>query len=156
MPRLVAVQPQGCAPVVRSALGLPPLDGEVQTTVSGLQVADPPDGDLALEAINASHGSAVMVSDAAVHAAQRALARDEGIFAEPAGAASLAGLLAEAAAGKIARGSVAVCVVTGTGFKDLRSFPSTDDVPVLDADRLDELGELAGRLLEERMTRSAV
>jgi threonine synthase len=155
-PRLVAVQPEGCAPVVRSALGLPPRNGEVTTTVSGLQVADPPDGDLAVEAITASEGSAVMVSDAAVHAAQRALARDEGIFAEPAGAASLAGLLTEADAGNIARGSVAVCVVTGTGFKDLRTFPVADDVPVLDVQDLDQLGDIAGRMLLEQVHRSGV
>ena len=97
-----------------------------------------------------------MVSDAAVHAAQRALARDEGIFAEPAGAASLAGLLAEAEVGKIARGSVAVCVVTGTGFKDGRAFTTGDAPPVLDVERLDQLGDIAGRMLEERMTRNAV
>ncbi len=155
-PRMVAVQPEGCAPVARSALGLPALDGEVSTAVSGLQVADPPDGDLALQAIAASGGSAIMVSDAAVQAAQHALASDEGIFTEPAGAASLAGLLADASAGSIPPGTVAVCLITGTGFKDPQAFAAHGDSPVLDVSDLGRLGDLAAGLLEQQTSRSGV
>jgi threonine synthase len=58
------------------------------------------------------------VSDEAVWDAQRRLARDEGIFTEPAGAAALAGALQAASEGLVAPDSHVVCLVTGTGFKD--------------------------------------
>ncbi len=142
-PRMIAVQPEGCAPIVRAALRLPPDTDAVTTAVSGLQVADPPDSDLALEAIDASQGSAVAVSDDAVWEAQRALARDEGIYAEPAGAASLAGLIADALAKRMPPGAVAVCLVTGTGFKAPGGFEATGAPLTLDLADLDRLGSLA-------------
>jgi threonine synthase len=153
-PGMVAVQPEGCAPVARAVLGLPPADTPVTTAVSGLQVSDPPDADLAQDAIAASKGSAVLVSDDAIRAARRALARDEGIFAEPAGAASLAGLLVDLRAGAVSPGAHVVCLITGTGFKDASGLSATGAAPVLAVDELDRLGSLAASLVEQRASRS--
>lgn len=95
-----------------------------------------------------------MVSDESVHAAQRVLARDEGIFAEPAGAASVAGLVADVRAGKMPSGATAVCLITGTGFKDASTFSTAGAVPVLAVDGLDRLGNLAAALVEKRTSGS--
>ena len=64
-----------------------------------------------------SGGTGHVVRDEDVYGWQRRLAREEGIFSEPAGAVALAGL-ARAAAGEIGRDSRVVCLVTGSGFKD--------------------------------------
>jgi threonine synthase len=136
---------------VRAASGSPLAATTPTTAVSGLQVGDPPDGDLVLQALKASDGWAVAVSDAEVYAAQQRLAREEAIFAEPAGAAALAGLLADASAGRISLGDVVACLITGSGFKDPAQLASRTLPPVLDVDELDELGTLA----EESLTRTA-
>jgi threonine synthase len=140
-PRIVAVQPEGCSPVVQMHHGLPRSTG-VTTTVSGLQVAAPPDADLVLDALRASNGAAVAVSDAEVYAAQRRLAREEAIFTEPAGAAAVAALLAGAARGVIGRGETVVCLITGSGFKDAAQLAIADPIPVLDVEELHRLGEV--------------
>jgi threonine synthase len=71
-----------------------------------------------LHAINESHGTAETVSDKEILEAQRDLASKEGIFVEPASAASIAGLRKSREAGKIDRSDLVVCVTTGHGLKD--------------------------------------
>jgi threonine synthase len=62
------------------------------------------------------------VADEIVWSWQARLAREEGIFSEPAGAVALAGLEQAVARGEIAHDEHAVCLVTGSGFKDERSL----------------------------------
>jgi threonine synthase len=72
---------------------------------------------------------------------QRRLAREEGIFCEPAGAVSVVGALAAAAGGEIQTDEVCVCLVTGSGFKDLASveqFASSAACPTVDWQQLGE------------------
>jgi threonine synthase len=88
------------------------------TKVSGLQVPNVVDGDLALTECRATGGSGHVVSDELVWETQRRLAREEGIFTEPAGATALAGALLAAREGRVHRDGQIVCLVTGTGFKD--------------------------------------
>jgi threonine synthase len=97
------------------------------TSVSGLQVPDLLDATPALLACRASGGTGHLVSDEAVYEAQRRLAREEGVFCEPAGAVALAGLLAAREAGEISPGARCVCVVTGSGFKDETSLERMAD-----------------------------
>jgi threonine synthase len=117
-PRLVAVQPAGC-PTLRRALGgdFSGLDRPSSTTISGLQVAVLFDGRGAVEAVRASGGHLVEVSDEEVFAAQELLARD-GLLVEPAGAAALAGAIVDARAGRIGADESVVLVATGAGYKD--------------------------------------
>lgn len=68
------------------------------------------------------NGLGLAVSDEDVYAARQMLLDREGIFAEPAGAASLAGLIAGVKAGQIDRHCRIVCLVTGSGFKDPSSI----------------------------------
>ena len=80
-----------------------------------IECGDPIDGRKALAAIRESGGFAESVTDNETLRARDMLARKEGLFAEPAGAVSLAGLLKSADA--IKRGSSVVCIVTGHGLK---------------------------------------
>ena len=88
------------------------------TKISGLQVPNVIDGHLALTECRATGGTGHAVDDEAVWDAQRRLAREEGIFTEPAGATALAGALQAAREGLVALDAHVVCLVTGTGFKD--------------------------------------
>lgn len=90
--------------------------------ISGLQVGSIIDGHETLAACRASGGTGYLVSDEEVFSWQRRLAREEGIFSEPAGVVALAGLARAAGAGKIDPKSRVVCLVTGGGFKDEVSF----------------------------------
>ncbi|HET9014028.1 MAG TPA: threonine synthase [Thermomicrobiaceae bacterium] len=120
LPTLTVVQAEGCAPIVRSwerGTDLVPVDA-VDTAISGVQLASPPDGDALLSALRADDGAAVGVSDDAALWAQARLAGEEGIFVEPAAALAYAGLLADLAAGRVDGDDAIVCVLTGSGFKD--------------------------------------
>lgn len=89
------------------------------TQISGLQVASVIDGDAVIQACRASGGTGQVVEDEAVWAMQRRLAMEEGIFCEPAGAVALVGALKALRAGELSKTARVVCLVTGTGFKDM-------------------------------------
>ncbi len=95
--RLIAVQSTGCAPVVRAwergEDRITPWE-QPHTLAAGLQVPRLFADRLVLRALRETHGAAVAVPDAAIVEARALLARQEGIFAAPEGAATLAGLLA--------------------------------------------------------------
>jgi threonine synthase len=92
------------------------------TTVSGLQVPNVLDGDEVIRACRACGGNGHPVPDELIYAAQRRLAREEGIFTEPAGATALAGVIAAASRGELRPDERIACTITGIGFKDERSL----------------------------------
>ena len=117
VPRLYGVQAEGAAPLVRGR----PVD-RPQTLASAIRIGRPVYGEKALAAVRDTGGRVLAVSDEEILAAQRLLARLEGVFVEPASASSVAGLL------KLARGDEpgwevpegpVVCVLTGHGLKDV-------------------------------------
>lgn len=120
MPRVHAVQPAGCATVVgpfqRGENLIRPV--ESTTRISGLSVPFDIDGTLALENLRKFGGQGFAVMDDEVFEAQRALFESEGIYAEPAGAAALAGLQRAIRERTLDPGESVVCLVTGHGFKD--------------------------------------
>ncbi|MEX2170935.1 MAG: pyridoxal-phosphate dependent enzyme [Pirellulales bacterium] len=97
------------------------------TTISGLQVPSVIDGNEVIEACRTSGGTGHTVTDDEVFAMQQRLAREEGIFCEPAGAVAAAGALAAAARDEIGSEDAVVCLVTGSGFKDLASAERLTD-----------------------------
>ena len=119
-PRIECVQPEGNAtiagPLQRGESTAVAV--ECTSAVSGLQVPSVIDGQVALMAVRTSGGTGHLVPDRDVWSAQRRLAQEEGLFAEPAGATPLAGVLHAAASGYLAPEAVIVCLVTGVGFKD--------------------------------------
>ena len=111
-PRLFGFQASGAAPLV---LGKPVKDPH--TIASAIRIGNPASWDLAMAAASESEGAILAVTDRDILAAYRRVAR-EGLFAEPASAASVAGLLLLLAEGRLQRGSSVVCVLTGHGLKD--------------------------------------
>lgn len=136
VPRLVGVQPSGSAALRRALDGHPEgIAGTVRTTVSGLQMAALYDTDGAVGAVRDSGGHAVEVGDEEIWQAQAELARC-GVLVEPAGATALAGLIADARAGRLRRDDRVAIVLTGAGYKDrdaLRRLAPAEDVPVIPA-----------------------
>ncbi|MBI4020607.1 MAG: threonine synthase [Candidatus Aenigmarchaeota archaeon] len=116
-PRLIGVQAAGSSTVSEALLRGHPLHciDHPHTVASAIEVGCPLDGKLATEAIRESRGFACTVTDREILAAQRLLAREEGLSAEPGGAASLAGLLKVHS--QLRPGSTVVCLVTGHGLK---------------------------------------
>jgi threonine synthase len=108
-PRMYGFQAEGAAPLVRGA----PV-AEPETVASAIRIGNPARWEDAMAAMTGSGGSVSAVSDDQILAAYQLLARQEGIFCEPASAASVAGLLAHGAGGA----ERVVCVLTGHGLKD--------------------------------------
>src|SRR5438034_2256388 len=120
LPAMIGFQAAGAAPIFYNRLIEKP-----ETVASAIRIGNPASWKQALAAITESHGAIDVVSDEEILAAQTWLARHEGIFVEPASAASIAGLFKccdskEAAYSfrKIPEESRIVCTVTGHGLKD--------------------------------------
>jgi threonine synthase len=124
-PRMLGFQAAGAAPIV---LGRPVL--QPATVATAIRVGDPASWHLAEQARQESGGLIDSVTDEQILAAYRLLAEREGVFGEPASAAGVAGLLQACAAGQVARGSVAVCTITGHGLKDPDTAVSGAKPPV--------------------------
>jgi threonine synthase len=108
-PRMYGFQAEGAAPLVHGAPVQHP-----ETVASAIRIGNPARWEEAMDAMTSSGGAVNAVSDQQILEAYRFLASREGIFCEPASAASVAGLLAHGA-GDARR---VVCVLTGHGLKD--------------------------------------
>ena len=113
LPRMIGGQAEGAAPLVLGEPVAKPV-----TVASAIRIGNPASWQSAVAARDESEGLIDSVSDADILDAQGRLARLEGIFCEPASATSLAVLEKAVAAGSVARGTHAVCVLTGNGLKD--------------------------------------
>jgi threonine synthase len=111
-PQLFGFQAAGAAPIVR---GAPVADP--QTIATAIRIGNPASWEKATAAATASEGGIEAVTDRQILAAYRRVAR-EGLFVEPASAASVAGLLQLHAEGRLPAGSTVVCILTGHGLKD--------------------------------------
>jgi threonine synthase len=132
MPRMVAVQADGCAPVVKafeSGAAFCDFWVNAQTIASGLRVPKSFADQLILKDIKESHGTALAVSDEAILAAQHKLCRMEGIFPAPEGAATLAALEELVRRKWIDPGERVVLFNTGSGLKYLDHTDETEKDP---------------------------
>ncbi|GLZ04770.1 threonine synthase [Actinomadura sp. NBRC 104412] len=112
-PRMLGFQASGAAPFVKGEPVLKP-----QTIATAIRIGNPASWDLAIAARDESGGAIDSVTDRQILAAYRLLATEEGVFVEPASAASVAGILQAAERGVVQPGSRVVCTVTGNGLKD--------------------------------------
>ena len=121
-PKLLAVQAEGSAAIVKAAAGdgvIRPVSGD--TVADSISVSLPRDGEAAVSAIRDSGGFGITVSDDAILAAIGPVARGAGVFAEPAAAASWAGLKEAVRLGLVDPGWQVVALITGNGLKDVAS-----------------------------------
>jgi threonine synthase len=137
-PRMLGWQAAGSAPLVH---GEPVAHPE--TIATAIRIGNPASWDQAIAARDESGGSIGAVTDAQILEAYRMLASLEGVFVEPASAASVAGLLQGAQQGLLERGESVVCTVTGHGLKDPnRAISEIEARPAVDASTDDVLKEL--------------
>jgi threonine synthase len=154
MPRLIGVQAEGSSNLVRAWINgqdaARMLPGPAETVADSISASLPRDRVKAMRAVRESGGSFVSVPDEQIIAAIPELAQHTGIFAEPAAAATLAGLRQAQLEGAIGPKERVVLLVTGNGLKDIRTamrsvgraYPV--DVSLIEVRKLAKRLELAG------------
>jgi threonine synthase len=129
LPRMLGTQAAGAAPLVS---GEPVKNPE--TIATAIRIGSPASWQQAVAAQEQSNGRFVAATDDEILEAYHLVAGTEGVFVEPASAASIAGLLKSVEDGWVKRGSTVVCTVTGNGLKDpdtaLRDMPTVEPVAV--------------------------
>ena len=113
LPRMMGFQAAGAAPIVLDKVVTSP-----QTIATAIRIGNPASWTKATTARDQSGGVIEAVTDEQIIEAYLKLAREEGLFFEPASAASLAGLLRLKELGVDVTGKTIVCILTGTGLKD--------------------------------------
>jgi len=120
-PRMVGIQAIGASPIVeafkRQSDSIQPMESP-ETVATAIRIGKPISWKKALNAIHESKGIAESVTDSEILYAQKLLAREEGLFVEPASAASIAGLIKLKDLKEIDPAETIVCVTTGHGLKD--------------------------------------
>lgn len=113
LPRMLGGQASGAAPFVRGH----PM-AEPETVATAIRIGNPATWQPAIDAVTVSGGQFVAVTDEQILHAYTEVSRSEGIFCEPASAASIAALKSATEAKAIESGARCVCVLTGNGLKD--------------------------------------
>ena len=126
LPQMLGFQASGAAPIVRGKVVEKP-----ETIATAIRIGNPVNWSKAVSAAEESGGMIDMVSDDEILDAYKMLASKEGIFAEPASAASVAGVLKLARKGFFKRDSKVVCVLTGHGLKDPNIAISSVNEPIV-------------------------
>lgn len=122
IPRLVAVQAEGCKPVVDAING----DGIIRpvkpdTIADSISVGIPRSGLMAVKYVRESNGFGIAVSDSLIIDSIRYLGNKSGIFAEPAGVTSFAGYIKALNENRVSKDDKVVVIITGNGLKDIDS-----------------------------------
>ncbi|HAU13204.1 MAG TPA: threonine synthase, partial [Gammaproteobacteria bacterium] len=112
-PKMVGYQAAGAAPFLRGAM----VDNP-ETVATAIRIGHPQSWDKAWNVQKESGGWFDELTDDEILQTQRMLAQSEGVFCEPASAASLGGAIRDVKSGKIPEGSKIVCTLTGNGLKD--------------------------------------
>lgn len=113
LPQMYGFQAAGAAPLVEGKTVVNP-----ETIATAIRIGNPASKAGAKQALAESKGQVSAVTDEEILAAYQKLAQSEGVFCEPASAASIAGVIQQRKQGTIADGATVVCVLTGNGLKD--------------------------------------
>jgi len=155
LPRLCAVQSAGSAAVANAVAAMKDSGTDDATTIrieavqadtcaDSISVDLPRDGVAAVRAVLESGGAALTVQDEQILACIPLVGSSTGVFGEPAGVAPVAGLMAAREQGLVGEDDTVVCVVTGSGLKDvqgvLRAVSLPEPVPPVMESLLDRLG----------------
>jgi threonine synthase len=137
VPKMMGFQAEGAAPIVRGHVIAKP-----ETIATAIRIGNPASWEQAERARDESGGLIDMVTDEEILKAYRYLAQLEGVFGEPASAASVAGLIKMAERDVIRAGDRVVCTITGHGLKDPDSAIGISRKPVSIPARLDAVLEV--------------
>jgi len=113
LPKIFGIQASGAAPIVHNRVFEKP-----ETIATAIRIGNPARWQEAVRARDESGGKIIDVSDEEIIEAYKKLASSEGVFVEPASAASIAGLIKLVKTGDIPKGSLIVAIATGNGLKD--------------------------------------
>ncbi|MEM1515177.1 MAG: threonine synthase [Candidatus Bathyarchaeia archaeon] len=137
LPKMIGIQAEGAAPIanmIKMGMNEIELVRSPETVATAIRIGSPVNWKKAIRAIRESNGIAETVSDEEILAAQRLLAKMEGVFVEPASAAAIAGLIKLARDELIEPDDLVVCVATGHGLKDpdvvLKQFSKPVEIEV--------------------------
>jgi threonine synthase len=139
LPKMLGFQAEGAAPIVRGHVVEKP-----ETIATAIRIGNPASWRGAEAAVVESGGLIDMVSDGDIMEAYRLVARTEGVFCEPASAASLAGVIRLNQRGFFKPGERVVCTLTGHGLKDPDSAIKSSDRPVSLPPRMDAVLQALG------------
>lgn len=132
IPQMIAVQAQGSPAIAKAfdsgADDVAPYPG-ASTIADSICVQAPRNGRWALKALRESKGSCITVSDNEILSAIALLGSLEGVFAEPAAAATVAGLKKMVAENKVGPDEIVVALITGSGLKDVGSASKAVAIP---------------------------
>jgi threonine synthase len=149
LPRIECVQPEGNDTIsspLKAGLNARAID-QCTTRISGLQVPQIIDGNEVVTVCRKSGGTGHVVSDEWVYEIQSRLAREEGVFAEPAGSSAVAGALQAARDGLLDPNATVVCIVSGSAFKDppsVEAMTRNSPCPMIELSDLERRVESAG------------
>ena len=124
LPRMIGFQAAGAAPIVLGHIVENP-----QTVASAIRIGNPASWGPALNAVKESAGAIDSVTDEEILQAYRVVAATEGVFCEPASAASVAGVMKLSKHGGLHEGETVVCTLTGHGLKDADTAISVSAQP---------------------------
>jgi threonine synthase len=113
LPKMIGFQAAGAAPIVMGRVIQKP-----KTIATAIRIGNPASWKGALQAVEESKGEINLVTDDEIVEAYRLIAGKEGVFCEPASAASFAGVMKLHKSGQLKEGDVVVCTLTGHGLKD--------------------------------------
>ena len=137
VPRMIGFQAAGAAPIVLGKVVEDP-----QTIATAIRIGNPASWQAALKAVQESSGLVDMVTDEDILAAYALVAAEEGVFCEPASAASVAGAIRMSRAGSLREGDTVVCTLTGHGLKDADTAISVSRRPQTVKATRDEVARL--------------
>jgi len=133
LPRMIGIQAEGSSPIAeafRKELSKINPVPNPETIATAIRIGSPASWKKALRAVRSSKGLMETVADREILEAQKLLARLEGIFVEPASAASIAGLKKLVEAREVSREEEVICVATGHGLKDPEIIERTCQKPI--------------------------
>jgi threonine synthase len=132
LPKMLGFQAEGAAPIVHGH-----IVEEPETIATAIRIGNPASWKSAEAAVVESGGIIDMISDREIMEAYRLVARTEGVFCEPASAASLAGVIKLTQRGFFRTGECVVCTLTGHGLKDPDSAVQASERPISLPPRMD-------------------
>lgn len=139
LPKMIGFEAEGSAAIVKNKIIENP-----QTLATAIKIGNPASWKLAVNAANESKGFIDSVTDDEILEAYSMLAKEEGIFAEPASAASLAGIIKTYKAGKLKKGDIVVSVLTGNGLKDPDNAIKISNSPIKVENNIEEIRKVIG------------